>query len=78
MLVMKDILGKTVVDKKARNVGKVVDIEINENWKAVSLLVEQGKIMKKRFKASVNDVESISNYVLLKKPLEEVKGPINP
>jgi len=84
----KDLLNKVVIDAKGRNVGSVVDIELDlESMVAKTLIVKSslkeesgkiGKILSKIKRSSeeiaipVDYIQAISDYVILKLKLEDV------
>jgi sporulation protein YlmC with PRC-barrel domain len=71
---MKSILGALVLDKDANEVGKVLDLDFDENDGKFSKLIislKKGLISNDELEIDYSDIKTIGDYVLLKTSLPE-------
>jgi len=71
-----EILGKTIIDMNADNVGKVVDIDISlPQWTINHIVVKTGFMKKLTF--GIDKIDKIGDKVILKVTREELeKAPL--
>ena len=71
---MKAILGSSVLDSKANDIGKIVDLEFDSaNGKFTKIIVslKKGLISNDEIEIDYNDISTIGDYVLLKTTISE-------
>jgi sporulation protein YlmC with PRC-barrel domain len=69
---IKKIIGKSVFDKNANTVGKVVDFDIDiSSWTISNFIVKSGMI--KTLKIGVDKIDKLGDKVLLKVTKEELR-----
>jgi sporulation protein YlmC with PRC-barrel domain len=69
-----ELIGKDVVSKDNQDVGKVYDFDIPlklENWMVWKILIKRG-IKERRLRIGTDDIESISDKIVLKKTISEI------
>ena len=69
-----ELIGKDVVSKDNQDVGKVYDFDVPlklENWMVWKILIKRG-IKERRLRVSPDEIESISDKIVLKKTISEI------
>jgi len=75
-LVEDALLGKEVVSSDGHEVGKVYDFDIPlklKNWMVWKILIKRG-IKERRLRLGHEDIESVSENIMLKKSLSELES----
>lgn len=71
---IKAILGSSVLDNKAKDIGKVVDLEFDsDSGKLTKIIVslKKGLISNDEIEIGYEDISTIGDYVLLKTTISE-------
>jgi sporulation protein YlmC with PRC-barrel domain len=74
-----EFIGKTVIDKKGQEIGKIADIILKPSDCLIDkILVSDGAVLnKKYFLITETEIEAIGDYVILKIELNDVEERIN-
>ena len=78
MLFKRDLEGKEIIDKDGNTIGLIEDLDITEKGHVQRVVaIPTGivnRITRKKMEIHIDDIETISKLVLLKKTEEELKG----
>ncbi|MCD6414092.1 MAG: PRC-barrel domain-containing protein [Candidatus Diapherotrites archaeon] len=82
MLFRKEIRGKEVIDRDGTTIGVVEDVDIGERGEVTRILVMPKGVMRilarKKDEIKMDDVASISEVIVLRRTLDEIKHGIKP
>lgn len=78
MLFKKELEGKEIIDKDGNTIGLVEDVDISEKGRIKKVVALPtgivSRITRKRMDIHIDDIETVSKFVLLNKTEDEVKG----